>query len=286
MDIGIGLPSTVSDVEGRLVVDWAGQAEARGFASVGTLDRLVYGNYEPLIALTAAAAVTQRVRLVTAVLLAPLRANAALLAKQAASVDRLSDGRLVLGLSVGGRQDDFEASGVEFKRRGRIFDAQLRELRAIWSGERRGFAGPIGPSPAQSGGPTLLIGGNSEGSLRRMVEYGRGWIAGGGGPQMFEAGAQRARDAWAQAGRPGQPRLAALAYFALGPRAREHAEAYLKDYYAFLGPMAERVAGGALVSEDMLRQALAAYQSAGCDELVLFPCAPELDQVDRLAQLR
>jgi alkanesulfonate monooxygenase SsuD/methylene tetrahydromethanopterin reductase-like flavin-dependent oxidoreductase (luciferase family) len=286
MDIGIGLPSTMPGVEGRLVVDWARQAEACGFASLGTLDRLVYGNYEPLVALTAAAAVTERVRLVTGVLLGPLRANAALLAKQTASLDRLSNGRLVLGISVGGRQDDFEASGVDFHRRGRALDAQLRELRAVWSGERRGFAGPIGPAPATPGGPALLIGGNSEASMRRVVEYGQGWIAGGGGPQMFEAAAQRVREAWSRGGRDGQPRLAALAYVALGPRAREQANAYLKDYYAFAGPTAERIASGALVSQDMLRDALRAYESAGCDDLLLFPCAPELDQVDRLAQAR
>jgi hypothetical protein len=82
-------------------------AEAAGFGSLGTLDRLVYGNCEALVTLAAAAAVTERVRLVTDILIAPLR-QTALLAKQAATVDRLSGGRLVLGLAVGGREDDYE----------------------------------------------------------------------------------------------------------------------------------------------------------------------------------
>src|SRR3954449_9922231 len=116
MDVGIGLPATIPGVEGDALLEWARRAEARGFSSLGTIDRVVYGNYEPLIALAAAAAVTERIRLATTILIAPVRANGALLAKQAATVDHLSNGRLVFGVAVGGREDDFEASGVGFPR--------------------------------------------------------------------------------------------------------------------------------------------------------------------------
>src|SRR4051795_7637666 len=132
MDVGIGLPATISGVEGPQLLEWARRAEARGFSSLGTIDRIVYGNYEPLIALAAAAAVTERIRLATTILIAPYRINAALLAKQAASVDRLSDGRLVLGVAVGGREDDFEASGAEFHARGRRMDEMLEQCAAVW----------------------------------------------------------------------------------------------------------------------------------------------------------
>ena len=99
------------------IVEWARRADAAGFSSLGTIDRIVYRNYESLIALAAAAAVTERIRLVTDILIAPLRTNTALLAKQAATIDHLSEGRLVLGLAVGGREDDYEASGGRLRAR-------------------------------------------------------------------------------------------------------------------------------------------------------------------------
>src|SRR6266508_1173374 len=127
MDIGIGLPNAVRGVDRRGTVEWARRAEAAGFSSLGTIDRIVYPNYESLIALAASAAVTERIRLVTDILIAPLRSNAAVFAQQAATIDALSGGRLVLGLAPGGRDDDYEVSGVDFHRRGRIFDALLDE---------------------------------------------------------------------------------------------------------------------------------------------------------------
>src|SRR5918992_2350027 len=125
MDIGIGLPNSVRGVDRAGIVEWARRAEDAGFASLGTIDRLVYPSYESLIALAAAAAVTDRIRLVTDILLAPLHRNTALLAKQAATLNSLSEGRLVLGMAPGARADDYEVSGVEMRVRGRIFDRQL-----------------------------------------------------------------------------------------------------------------------------------------------------------------
>jgi alkanesulfonate monooxygenase SsuD/methylene tetrahydromethanopterin reductase-like flavin-dependent oxidoreductase (luciferase family) len=282
MDIGIGLPATIPGAEARQVLGWARTAEGRGFTSLAVIDRLVYGNLEPLVALAAAAGVTERVRLVTSILLAPCRGSAAVLAKQAASVEHLSGGRLVLGLGVGGREDDYQAAGAPFAGRGRRFEAMLDELRRIWAGEPRGFAGAIGPTPAP-GRPSVLIGGQSDQAFARAAAYGDGWIAGGGGPERFGQAAARARAAWSRQGRDGAPRLLALGYFSLGPDARQHAERYLGDYYAFTGPFAERIAAGALTEPAAVRDAVERFQQAGCDELLLFPCSPDPAQVELLA---
>ena len=206
MDIGIGLPNTVPGTEGRRLIDWAKNAEKAGFSTLGTIGRIVYQNYEELVALSAAAAVTSRIRLTTSVLLAPLYSNTALFAKQATSLDRLSGGRLVLGLGLGGRDDDFTASALPTTGKGRRMDQQLTEMKRIWSGERYGYAGAIGPEPVRRGGPELILGGGSEASFRRVALLGDGWIMGGGTPDMFAQAAAKVDAAWqdATAGRGGR----------------------------------------------------------------------------------
>ena len=283
MDVGIGLPNAVPDTEGRTLVDWARQADEAGFSTLGTIGRLVYPNYEELVSLAAAAAVTSRIRLTTSVLLSPLHSNAALFAKQAASIDRISGGRLVLGLGIGGREDDFSASGLTMAGRGRRFDEQLDEMKRIWAGEGRPGIDPIGPAPARPGGPELILGGASEASFRRVARVGDGWIMGGGTPDMFAQAAVAVDQAWQEAGRAGRPRKLSLAYFALGADARAQADGYLGHYYAFLGEIAGQIASGAAVSADMVKGYAAAFADVGCDELIFVPTSSSLDQVALLA---
>jgi alkanesulfonate monooxygenase SsuD/methylene tetrahydromethanopterin reductase-like flavin-dependent oxidoreductase (luciferase family) len=285
MDLGVGLPSTISTATGADVLSWAREADQAGFSSLGTIDRVVYGNHETIPTLAAAAAVTSRVRLITAIMIAPFRGNGALLAKQLATVDSLSNGRLTVGIAPGGREDDYTATGSDFAGRGAAFDAQLAEFGAVWGGASRGTAGAIGPKPVQAGGPPLLFGGMGAAAVRRTVTLGAGWIAGGGGAQLFSQATDRIRAAWTEAGRSGSPRLAALGYYALGPDAADLASGYLLDYYGFAGEYANMVVGSALTSEAAVRQAITEFADAGCDELVLFPCSPDVDQLKRLAEV-
>jgi alkanesulfonate monooxygenase SsuD/methylene tetrahydromethanopterin reductase-like flavin-dependent oxidoreductase (luciferase family) len=283
VDIGIGLPNTVPDTEGRTLVDWARTAEQAGFSTLGTIGRLVYPNYEELIALSAAAAVTSRIRLTTSVLLAPLYSNPALLAKQAASLDRLSGGRLVLGLGLGGREDDFIASGLSMHGRGHRLEEQLAMMKRVWSGEEFGTAGAIGPEPVRPGGPEIILGGATGASFRRVARFADGWIMGGGTPDMFAQAAAGVDMAWQEAGRPGRPRKLTLAYFALGPDARAQADRYLQNYYGWLGDIANQIAAGAAVSAEMVKSYTAALEASGCDEVIFVPTASRLDQVGLLA---
>jgi alkanesulfonate monooxygenase SsuD/methylene tetrahydromethanopterin reductase-like flavin-dependent oxidoreductase (luciferase family) len=284
VDIGIGLPNAIPGTEGRTLVDWARHAEEAGFSTVGTIGRLVYPNYEEIVALSAAAAVTSRIRLTTAIMLAPLYTNSALLAKQAASLDRLSGGRLVLGLGLGGREDDFAASGVNPEGRGRRLEEQVGMMKRVWSGEEFGYAGPIGPEPARPGGPELILGGAAEASFRRVARIADGWIMGGGTPDMFAQAAAAVDQAWQEAGRPGRPRKLSLAYYGLGPEARSQAEGALLGYYGWLGEVATRIAAGAAVSAEMVRSYVAAFEASSCDELIFVPTGSRLDQVSLLAE--
>lgn len=276
MDIGIGLPANVPGANAAQIIEWARRAEHRGFSSVATIDRLVYDNYEPLVTLAAAAAVTERVKLTTAVIIAPYRANAALLAKQAASVNLLSGGRLVLGLAPGGRDDDYVASHVPFETRGESFDLMLKEMHEIWAGE--GGIGPHGPAPE------IIIGGFTSTSYQRAAAH-SGWIAGADGPKMFAQGAEKARTAWSAAGRSGAPRLQALCYFSLGRDADQHAKTYLNDYYSFAGPFADKIVEATLKDKDAVLATIEAYQKVGNGELILLPVNPDPEQVDLLADI-
>jgi alkanesulfonate monooxygenase SsuD/methylene tetrahydromethanopterin reductase-like flavin-dependent oxidoreductase (luciferase family) len=282
MDVGIGLPAAIPGTEPGQLLEWARRAEARGFSSLGTLDRLVYPNYEPLIALAAVAAVTERIRLATTILIGPYRGSAAVVAKQAATLHRLSAGRLVLGIAVGGREDDFEAAGADFHRRGRDFDAMLDQFTRVWSGEDFGVAGGIGPELPE-GGPPVLIGGSADAAFERAARH-AGWVMGGGSPDNFRDGAAKLGAAWKAAGREGEPRTAALAYFALGDGAEAAATGYLGDYYGWLGEdVAGMIAGSAAKDADTVRGYVEAFEAAGCDELVIFPCDADPGQVDLLA---
>ena len=279
MDIGIGLPNAVPGVGRDGIVEWARRAEAAGFSSLATLDRTAYGNYESLIALAAAAAVTERIRLATDILIAPLRANTALLAKQALTIDHLGGGgRVVLGLAVGGREDDYALGGIEFSQRGRIFDRQLEGLGRLFGGE-----GGLGPAPIGGQRPIVLVGGTADVAYRRAARY-DGWTAGGGGPERFGEGRQKAIEAWRSAGRGGEPRTMALFYFALGDDPEGTAQRSLGAYYSFAGPGAQRIVESAAKDEDTIRGYLAAYEEAGCDEVICFPASADPEQVDLLAR--
>jgi alkanesulfonate monooxygenase SsuD/methylene tetrahydromethanopterin reductase-like flavin-dependent oxidoreductase (luciferase family) len=280
MDVGIGLPNTVPGVDRRGIVDWARRAEDAGFASLGTIDRIAYRNYESLISLAAAAAVTERIRLTTDILIAPLR-SAAMLAKQSATIDQLSGGRLVLGLAVGGRPDDFEAVGVDFHSRGKIFDRQLEEMARAWRGDSK-----VGPPAANGERPQLLIGGQSDIALRRAAKHADGWTMGGGTPDALREAIPKLREAWQDAGRAGDPRVMALFYFALGDDAKEHARKSIGNYYAFLGEYADQIVQSAATDADTLRSYLQGFEEAGADEVICFPASADPAQVELLAQAR
>ena len=282
MDIGVGLPNAVPCVEAGTMLDWARAAEQAGFSSLASTDRLVYLGYDAPTTLAAAAAVTSRCRLVTAVLLPAVRANTAVLAKQIATLDRLAEGRLLLGLAVGARPDDFAAAGTSFAGRGAFLEDQVGELRRIWDGERRGVAGPIGPAPYVDGGPEIVLGGHSAAAVDRAARLGAGWISGAAGPELFAEGAEAVRDGWRQHGRRGRPRLLALCYFALGPDAGHAAAGHLGHYYGFAPSYAEMVLGAAAVGADRVLAAVQAFAAAGCDELLMMPCSSDPRQVDLL----
>ncbi|MGH2496094.1 MAG: LLM class flavin-dependent oxidoreductase [Ktedonobacteraceae bacterium] len=282
MKIGIGFPANIPGVQGKLLIEWAKKADAGPFSSLGLIDRLVYDNYDPLIAFAAAAGATQRIRLMTTILLAPLH-SAALLAKQAASIDAISGGRFTLGMGVGAREDDFQAAPVPYHSRGKIFDEQLAIMKRIWSGERFSDAvGSIGPTLAQTGGPEVLIGGRAPAAIQRLGKWGNGYISGGGGPQAANGVFRMAEKVWSEAGRAGKPRLVGCMYIALGPDGLTRGGNYIRHYY---GAWGEGIAKALPTTTEAVKGAIQAYQDIGTDELILWPTTTDIEQIDQLADM-
>lgn len=280
MKIGIGLPNTL-EMPGPDVVEWARRAEEYGFSMLGTIDRIVFPTYDSLTTQALAAGATSRIGLFTDILLTPLYPPV-WLAKASASLDALSGGRLTLGLGVGGRADDFQAMHRPMHRRGALMDETLDLLHRAWAGEPvTGDDFPVAPPPANGNRVASLIGGTSDAAVRRAVAYADGWTAGGGGPEAMKHIAGKVRQAWHEAGREGEPRIAALHYFGLGDP--DVSRASLRKYYGFLGDWVEAIAEGAARSPEAIQEIVKQFEQAGCTELVFMPTIPDLDEVGRLA---
>jgi len=274
----------VLDAPGGLFVEWAKRAEERGFSTLATIGRIAYPGHDELIALAAAAGATERIGLLTNILLAPA-VPTAVLAKQTATLASISGGRLTLGIGAGGRPDDFAAAGAAFEGRGRRLDEQLEALHAAWRGDPLpGTEARVAP-PVPGDRVPILFAGEPRLAAPRAARWKAGYTIGGAPPEQAAAGAAEFRRLYGELGGDGTPRVASLAYFSLGTERTEESVRNLRSYYAFLGDWAEAVAQGAIHDPDELRGRVRAYEDAGIDELLLDPTVPHLDQVDRAADV-
>lgn len=281
--LGMGLPNSIPGVDAGALSTWAWSAEACGFHSLATIDRVAYPCHDSLISLAAAAVATTHIRLLTNVLIGPTRAPV-LLAKEAATLDQVSGGRLCLGLGVGARQDDYVAVGQEFHDRGRRWDDALEVMHAAWRGDPvAGSSHPVSPAPVRAGRVPVLIGGSSEQALRRAARWAVGWTYGSWRPGPLVALVERLRAVWSQADRQDAPTIVALQYFALGRDADERASSYLGDYYGYRGEDGRALADGVPRSAKDVTDTVEQLEEADADEIVFFPCSGDPDQVQRLA---
>jgi len=288
-----------------LIARWAERADAGPFASLATGELLTSQAYDPFVALSVAAAVTRRVRLLTNVLVLPLH-NAGIVAKQAASLDALSAGRLWLGLGVGARKPalshaagqappdadlpDFTAAPAPATGRYERFGQQVAYMQRIWRGEPVTESGlSVGPPPATTGGPELLFGGYAPGLLADAVSWAGGLTTFGLAPDLermardFEV----FRGAWKAAGRLGAPRLLATHFFALGPAAESGTREYIRRHYHHLSDEQSALfeASISTTHADRLREVFRRLVDAGATDVIPIPMIADLDQLDRLADV-
>lgn len=286
MRIALGLPSRIPATSGELMLQWITCADAGPFSSVVVTDRVVSPALEPLSVLALAAGVTRRVRLMTSVLIGPAR-ETTLLARQAATVDVLSGSRLTLGIGIGVRTNDYQATGFDFHRRGKRMEEQLSTLRRLWSGgPLSDEVGAIGPLSPRQGGPELLIGGYVPAIVDRIARWGDGYMAPGGSePAAMLKMWRDIEEAWKSHGRRGKPRWVGASYYALGPSAADHAARYINANYGYNPELAAKRLGTLPASSVAVEDAIKRQADMGVDEFILRPCAEDIDQMERLGEI-
>ena len=274
MHIGIGLPNQVRNVTASVIPRWAADAEAAGFSTLATIGRYAYPGVIDTVALAAAAGATTRIDLLSAVLLAPAW-PAALLAKEVAGIDGVSGGRLTLGVGVGSLEEEFVAPGLGLAGRGKRLDDDLGTYRELWSGEGVNPVVPIGTRQIP-----VLIGGYSANAMSRMVRWGDGYIGGALPPSMTAPAFAGAKRAWQDGGRPGNPKLVVLAYFALGDT--ELGWANIRHFYQ---QAPDHIASSVVVctSPSSVAEVIAQYTQLDVDEIIFIPGNDNLDEISRLA---
>lgn len=291
MKIGIALPAQVAGVTRKDALGYAQRAEQHGLDSVWVLDRLVYPSLAPLPLLAAAAAVTERVRLGTSILLGTLW-NPMLLAKEVATIQRLSEGRLVLGMALGARESDFQAAGVSLRSRpGRLEDS-VALLRAATAGKAvdhqgRAFTLKVGAVALPETSPIpIWLGGFADEAIRRAVRLGDGFIVGGRGPEYGGQVVPQVRKLAAESGKdPRRFPIAALLYACFdrdAARATKTMTDYVTGYYGrmIFDPARHAICGDAAIGAARIKE----YAALDIDTLIVVPVTRDPEQVERLAE--
>lgn len=286
MRIGWSLPTMIGGIDGPTTLAWARRIEADGYATVGFGERIAYQNLELFSVLAAAAAVTERVRIMSSVVVLPMHSEV-WIAKQSATLDVLSGGRYTLGVGVGGRSEDYRALGSSFDRRFGRLDAQVDRIRDLWAQQPPGEGlDPVGPAPVQEHLP-ILSGAMGPKSIARSARWADG-IAGFEMDPSAEALARSAaamEQAWSDAGRDTAPYRMTSFWIALGDDASAQLHRYARRYLSVFGDdLADALAASCTVAgPDALRRAVDAARDAGFDEIQLVPTTTDLAELDRAA---
>lgn len=291
MKIGMNLPVMVPGLDRDTILAWARRIDAGPYSSLAAGERITFPNPELMVTMAAAAAVTERVRLALTVVVLPMH-SPVLMAKQVATLDVISGGRVSLGIGIGARVEDYRAVGAPFDaKRLRRMEEQIALMRRVWAGENvvDGAQRPVEPLPVQPGGPELLAGALAPDSIRRAARWADGICGFSFGPSADEVrlAYETARQAWRDTGRHTPPRLVMSFWFALGNRAREQLDIYLERYLGFLGSEVAAALAPTVTttSPAALRAALRMLADLATDEVILVPTTLDPDEVSRVADI-
>jgi len=290
MKVGICLPYMKAGLDRETLLGFARAVEAGPFASLSCGERITGPTVDLPTTLAAAAAVTERVRIVPTLYVLPLH-DAVKAAKEIATLDVLSGGRVEVTVGVGGRPNDYRAVSAPFERRHARMDEQVARMREIWSGKAP-FEGadPVGPAPVQAGGPPILAGVMGPKATARAARWADGvYLWSGNGVKAEIARLIEQTDAaWSEARRDRPPRKIGGFWYSLAPDdALGKLRRYVYDYVAYFGDEPARAMSDGVdrATPDAVRASLDDLEAAGCEEVFLVPATAELAEVERAAEL-
>jgi alkanesulfonate monooxygenase SsuD/methylene tetrahydromethanopterin reductase-like flavin-dependent oxidoreductase (luciferase family) len=283
------LPSMVSGLDRDTILEWCRRVDDGPFSTLAVGERMAYPNIEMFTTLAAAAAITERVALMTTIVVLPAH-PAIEVAKMAATIDVISGGRLRLGVGIGGRGEDYLALERSDAKRHQVLDDQIATMKRVWAGESPldGIS-PVGPPPVQVGGPALYSGALGPKATARAAQ----WAAGVAGflldpvSQDHESTFRTVEAAWETAGRSERPRHVTSFWYALADDGPAQLNDYARRYLAIFGDEFGTAMADACTASStaVVTDAIKRLEDAGCDELILVPTSADLAELDRLIDL-
>jgi probable F420-dependent oxidoreductase len=292
--IGLAFVNPAPLTKPNHVVSFAKKCEAMGCHSMWTIDRIAYDNLEPLTLLASAAAVTQKLRLGTSVLLGNTR-HPSHLAKIIATIDFISNGRVTLGIGFGSRESDYKAVEIPFEKRGSRAVEQIQLIKRLWTEENVTHKGQffqvenltVGPRPIQKPHPPIWTGGSAEVALKRAGTWANGFICGSSAIPEFSVTWEKVAGYARAAGRnPNEIEKAGLTFMAINDnkaKAVETLAAYMTRYY---GRVRGDLESTALVgSGAQCAERINSYFSKGLDTLIIGLADPDPRQLDLLGEV-
>jgi alkanesulfonate monooxygenase SsuD/methylene tetrahydromethanopterin reductase-like flavin-dependent oxidoreductase (luciferase family) len=289
MKIGVCMPYMVRDYDRARILGWAGKIDRGPFDSLSCGERITGHTYEMRTILAAAAAVTERVRIIPSLYVLPMH-SAVLTAKEVATLDVLSNGRAAVTVGVGGRPNDYRAVGAPFDHRHQRMDDQVAEIRRVWRGDPI-FEGAeeVGPVSPQGAGIPIYAGVMGPKAIARAAQWADGVYGAsmGGDREGHEAIFAMASDAWTAAGRTEKPYLIGSFWYSLGPDAETALKSYVYDYMKYIGEDVGRGVAASMTrfTPEAVRDGIRNLQDSGADELLICPATAHYDEIDRLADI-
>lgn len=288
MKIGMTLPVTEPGWTRDILIQWAQKIDRGPYSCLALGERIFFPSPELMTTLGACAVLTERVKLMTTVVILPMH-NPVLTAKQLATVDVLSEGRLVVGVGTGGREEDYLATGTDLsQKRISVMASHVGTMRKIWRGESvvDGALRPVEPLPVQKNGPPIMAGVMGPKGLASAAHWADGISGMSVSAQAADAeqSMQQANAAWLNAGQKNQPQFNSAFWFALGDNANQQMQTHLTRYFNWLDPgsrdaMAKHAGFRGSVKD--LKDRLKAFADTGMDELLLIPTSIDPEEVDR-----